>query len=152
MTKIRNEVLVRRAPSEVFDELSDPRSELQWNPKVERMVKLDDAPIGVGSRFRAKWKLSKELTLTVTRYERPFGWAYTNDGPIVVDFDIDLHEHPDGTLLHATFDASPKGVGWLFFPIFIVAIRREEKQNMGHLKRWLERHVPAQPMDDLAAE
>jgi hypothetical protein len=138
VTKISNQVLIRRSPSEVFDELSDPRSELQWNPKVERMDKLDDGPIGVGSRFHAKWKLSKELTLTITHYTRPSGWAYTNGGPIVVDLSIDLREHPEGTLLSSTFDAKPEGLGWLFFPVFLVAIRREEKQNMTHLKRWLE--------------
>jgi uncharacterized protein YndB with AHSA1/START domain len=142
MTKIRNEVLIRRARGEVFDLLSDPRSELQWNPKVERMDKLDDGPIAVGSHFHAKWKLSKELTLTITHYERPRGWAYTNDGPIVVDLTIELQEDPDGTLLSSTFDAKPKGLAWLFFPVFLIAIRREEKQNMAHLKQWLEASVP----------
>lgn len=138
MTTIRNSVLIRRGRAYVFDHLSDPRSELSWNPGVQHMEKIDDGPVGVGSRFAAKWKLSKPLTVTITRYDRPAGWSTTNDGPIIVDLDVSLDEHPDGTVLRSTFDAKPHGRARLIFPIFLLAIRREEKHNMAHLKTWLE--------------
>ena len=138
MVDIRNEVVINRPRDEVFERLSDPRSELQWNPKVEIMEIADDKPIGVGSTFRAKWKLSKPLTLTMTRFDRPNGWSYTNDGPIVVDLDAELSDHPDGTLLCTSFKPKPKGGAWLMFPIFLLMIRREEKDNMRFLKGWLE--------------
>jgi uncharacterized protein YndB with AHSA1/START domain len=54
-TVIESTVLIQRHPEEVFDYLSDPRSELEWNPKVRVMEKLTDGPIGVGTRSRAKW-------------------------------------------------------------------------------------------------
>lgn len=134
---IRNEVVIRRPRQEVFDRLSDPRSELQWNPKVEVMETLDES-LGVGSRFRAKWKLSKPLTLTLTRFDRPNGWSYRNDGPIIVDLDADLTDHAEGTLLRTSFKPKPRGAGRLMFPIFLLMIRREEKDNMRYLKGWLE--------------
>jgi uncharacterized protein YndB with AHSA1/START domain len=134
---IRNEVVIQRPRDEVFDKLSDPRCELQWNPKVEVMEALDGT-VAVGSRFRAKWKLSRPLTLTITRFDRPHGWSYTNDGPIVVDLDADLQDHPEGTLLRTSFKPAPRGAAWLMFPIFLLMIRREEKENMRYLKGWLE--------------
>lgn len=137
MVDIRNEVVIRRPRQEVFDRLSDPRSELQWNPKVEVMETLDES-LGVGSRFRAKWKLSKPLTLTLTRFDRPNGWSYRNDGPIIVDLDADLTDHAEGTLLRTSFKPKPRGAGRLMFPIFLLMIRREEKDNMRYLKGWLE--------------
>lgn len=137
MVDIRNEVVIRRPREEVFDRLSDPRSELQWNPKVEMMERVDEQ-LGVGCRFQAKWKLSKPLTLTVTRYDRPNGWSYTNDGPIVVDLDADLEDHPEGTLLHTSFKPKARGAARLMFPVFLLMIRREEKDNMRYLKGWLE--------------
>lgn len=137
MVNIRNEVIIRRSRQEVFDKLSDPRCELEWNPKVEVMEALDNS-LGVGSRFRAKWKLSKPLTLTITRFERPDGWSYSNDGPIVVDLDADLEDHPEGTLLRTSFKPKPRGAARIMFPVFLILIRREERNNMRYLKGWLE--------------
>lgn len=134
---IRNEVVIRQPRQEVFDRLSDPRSELAWNPKVELMEALDGELV-VGARFRAKWKLSKPLTLTITRFDRPNGWSYTNDGPIAVDLDVDLEDHAQGTLLRTSFKPKARGAARVMFPVFLLMIRREEKNNMRHLKDWLE--------------
>jgi hypothetical protein len=82
----------------VFAALSDSCSELEWNPKLQLMQRIDDGPLGVGSKFRAKWKLSKPLTLEVTRYDAPNGWSYTNDRPIEVDLDLPAsHPRPPAT-------------------------------------------------------
>jgi hypothetical protein len=39
------EMVIRRAPEDVFDFCSDLRSELQWNPKVKSVEKLTDGLI-----------------------------------------------------------------------------------------------------------
>ena len=62
MTVIESTVLIQRPPEEVFDYLSDPRNELEWNPKVRVMEKLTDGPVGVGTKFRAKWTKSTRFT------------------------------------------------------------------------------------------
>ena len=139
MTVIRNSVVIRASRTEVFDRLADPRSELEWNPKVEQMELIGDEPVSVGSRFRAKWTLSQPLNLTVTRFDRPSGWSTENDGPIAVTLDVDLVDVPEGTELRTAFHPVPHGKGWLFFPVFLLLIRREEKQNMAHIKAWLEK-------------
>jgi hypothetical protein len=138
LTVIRNSVVIHVPRTDVFDRLADPRSELEWNPKVEQMELVGDEPVSVGSHFRAKWKLSPPSNLIVTRFDRPRGWSADTDGPITVTLDVDLVDHPDGTQLRTAFDATPHGKAWLFFPVFLLLIRREEKQNMAHIKAWLE--------------
>jgi uncharacterized protein YndB with AHSA1/START domain len=104
---IRSQVRIERPPEIVFDSLSDPRSELEWNPKVRVMEKISDGERGPGARFRAKWTKSPVVELEVVRFDRPRGWAYRNGGAIAVDLNIDL-EPVDGhaTLLKSRFDAT----------------------------------------------
>ncbi len=138
MAVITSSVIVRRTPSEVFDYLADPRNELEWNPKVQLMEKLTDGPIGVGTKFRAKWTKSKVVAMECTKYDRPSGWCYVNGGPVAVELTASLDDHPDGTLLTTRFEANPRGAFRLVFPIFIAMMRREERRNMDLLKNALE--------------
>jgi hypothetical protein len=74
-----------------------------------------DGELVVGATFRGKWKLSKPLTLTITRFDRQHGWPYTNDGPISVDLDADLEDHPQGTLLRTSFKPRARGAARVMF-------------------------------------
>jgi hypothetical protein len=137
---IENSVRIERSPEDVFDSVSDPRSELEWNPKVRVMEKLSDGPIGVGTRFRAKWTKSPMLELEITRYDRPSGWSYRNGGAIAVNLDITLESLDDGraTQLRSRFDATPHGPMRLIFPLLLAGLRREEARNMQLIKQRVE--------------
>lgn len=115
MAEIRNRVVISRSRDDVFAALSDPRSELEWNPKVQVMERIDDGPLRIGSKFRAKWKLSKPLMLEITRL-RPT----QRDGPIEVDLDIDLLDHSESTELRSRFCPRAKGAARLIFPFFLM--------------------------------
>lgn len=138
MAVIENTVVIRRSPAEVFDYLSDPRSELEWNPSVEVMEKITDGPLGVGTRFRAKWSMSRLVTMECTEYEPPKAWCYVNDGPVTVELRVSLIPHGEGTLLTSRFGAQPHGAFRLIFPIFVAIMRREEARTMQRLKGALE--------------
>jgi hypothetical protein len=143
MPIIENSTLVRAPRDVVFDALSDLRGELAWNPKVEIMEKITDGPVGLGTQFRAKWKLSQVLTAECVRFDRPNGWTYVNGGPIEVRLDADLADAPGGTVVRARFEPHPRGsLAHLMYPFFLVAIRREEKQNTAHYKAWIESGAP----------
>lgn len=73
-----------------------------------------------------------------TKYDRPTGWRYVNDGPVTVELTASLTDHPDGALLATRFEAHPRGAFRLVFPIFIAMMRREEARNMQLLKQALE--------------
>lgn len=138
---IRNSVVIRCSPEEAFDYLSDHRAELEWNPKCEVMEKLTDGPVGLGTRYRAKWKSSPLVELETVAYDRPHSWTMHNGGPIEVTLTGRFEPVPEGTRLDADFDPRPHGWFRLVFPIFLLVIRREEKANMGHLRDALERRV-----------
>lgn len=143
MPVIRNSVILHCSPEDAFDYLSDPRAELEWNPTCETMEKLTEGPVGVGTRYRAKWKSSPHVELEILAFERPHSWTMHNGGPIEVRFTCHLESAPQGTLLHATFEPTPHGWFRLIFPIFLIVIRREEQANMTLLRdsaeRWARR-------------
>ena len=148
MAVIENRVQVCRSPEEVFDYLVDLRNELEWNPDVQSMEKLTDGPIGVGTRFLAKWKQSKLIEVECIRFERPHRWAYSNGGPLSVVFDVTLRHQGTGSLLASRFDVRPHGLLKLLFPVILRELKRAEKHNMVYIKNVLEQTgvtVPGSP-------
>ncbi len=138
MAVIENTVEIAKPVDEVFDFAADMRNELKWNPDVESMEMIGDGPVGLGTRFRAKWHTSPPVVTECTTYERPARFAYHNDGPIEVDLTISLTPTASGTLLRSRFDATAHGFFRLVFPIFLVIMRRQERANLANVKRFLE--------------
>lgn len=143
MTVIENSVYIERGPEEVFDYLVDLRHELEWNPGTQSMEKLTEGPIGVGTRYLAKWKQSKHIEVECVEFDRPRRWSYVNGGPVAVRLTVALIPEGAGTRLHSTFDAQPHGWFRLAFPIFMRLMARQERQNMASLKQALEHSVPS---------
>jgi carbon monoxide dehydrogenase subunit G len=139
MTTITNTAHIQRKPEEVFDYLVDMRNELEWNPSAQSMEKITDGPLGIGTRFRAKWKQSQLIDVECTAFDRPNGWTYLNGGPVAVTFTARLTPTDGGTRLDSSFDATPRGWFRLVFPIFVRVMKREERANMARLKEALER-------------
>jgi uncharacterized protein YndB with AHSA1/START domain len=139
MTVIESSTLIKRRPEDVFDYLVDLRNELEWNPGVVSMEKLTDGPIGVGTRYVAKWKQSQRIEVECVAFDRPHRWTYTNGGPVTVTFTATLTPHQTGTRLVASFDARPRGWMRLVFPVFVLVMKRQERANMVNIRRTLER-------------
>lgn len=145
MAVINSEVRIERSREAVFDSVSDPRSELEWNPKVRIMEKITDGDIRPGTRFRAKWTKSPVIELEIIRFDRPSGWAYRNGGAIAVDLDISLEAVDEGraTILRSRFNATARGPVRLVFPILVRSLRKEEARNMELIKERVENSHPA---------
>jgi hypothetical protein len=142
VTTILSSTVIRCTPEEAFDYLVDVRSELEWNPGVETVVKLTDGPVGRGTRFAVKWRSAPQpVEVEVVDFDRPRGWVSHNGGPLEVTLTIRLDEVPDGTLLRAAFDARPHGWLRLVFPVFLLRLRRDERANMTYLREALERRA-----------
>ena len=142
---IENTIDIARAPDEVFDYLVDMRHELEWNPDVVAMEKVTDGPIGVGTRYRAKWKQSGLLDVECTRYERPRTWTYVNGGPVAVELTITVEPRHGGTRLTSHGEWRPNGWFRLIFPVFVVIMRRAERGVMVNVRRALESHSDPAP-------
>ena len=126
---------------EAFDYLSDHRNELDWNPAIETIEKITDGPVGLGTRFRAKWKSSPHMVLEIIDYDRPHKWATHNGGPIEATVRFRLDQVEGGTKLDVDFEAVPHGLFRLIFPMFLARLRKEERANMTYLREALERRV-----------
>lgn len=145
MVVLKNSVVIRCTPEVAFDFLSDHRSELEWNPACQEMEKLTEGPTGLGTKYRAKWSNSPYVEMETVAYDRPRSWTMHNGGPIEVAFTCTLEPVADGTRLTSDFTPTPHGWFRLVFPIFLVFLRRQEKQNMGLIKSAVERRVQAGP-------
>ena len=136
---IENTVDIDRSPEAVFDYLADQGNEIRWNPDCLSMERLTDGPVGVGTRFRAKWKQGPYVETECTRFERPRTWQYTNGGPISVVLTVVLEPTPSGgTRMVAHGEWTPHGWFRLVFPVFIRMMRRAERSVVQHARRALE--------------
>jgi hypothetical protein len=87
MTVSENQITVACTPEELFDYWVDLRNELEWNPTAVSMEKVTEGPIGVGTRFLARWKGAPSATeVTCLEFERPRRWVHDNGGPIAATF------------------------------------------------------------------
>jgi hypothetical protein len=135
---VENSVDIGRPPEVVFDYASDMRHELDWNPDVESMSKITDGPIGVGTKFQAKWKQSEPVVVECVRFDRPNGLTLDNGGSIEARVDISLTPQGAGTHFVSRFRARPHGAMRLFFPLFVTMMRKFEAANMIYLKKAVE--------------
>lgn len=139
MTVVRNTTVLPCTPEEAFDYLPDIRSELEWNPDCKLAEKITDGPIDVGTKFRAQWIGSPLVEVEIVEYERPRRWKAHNGGPLEINFVATLEAVPEGTLLTVDFEALPHGWFRLVFPLFLLLLRRQEKENMRRLREIFER-------------
>ena len=136
---IENVVEIARTPEDVFDYLSDMGNEVRWNPDCESIEQLTDGPVGVGTRFRAKWKQGPVVFTEVTAYERPRAWTYVNGGSIACVLSVTLEPTASGgTRLTSSGLWSASGLARFFFPVFIRTMRKAEVQVVANARRALE--------------
>ena len=136
---IENTVEIARTPEAVFDYLADQGNEIRWNPDCVSMEKLTAGPVGVGTRFRAKWKQGPVVETECTRFERPRMWRYENGGQISVVLTVTLEPTPSGgTTLTSHGEWTPNGWFRLVFPVFIRVMRRAERGVVANARRALE--------------
>jgi uncharacterized protein YndB with AHSA1/START domain len=138
MATIETAIEIACSPEQVFDVVSDLRSESQWNPGVEHIDKLDDRPIGVGTRYRAKWKRAPEVLVECIDYDRPRSWTNVNGGPLEIRSTFTVTPSPSGSVLSNTFDVRAHGAAKLFLSILVRRMRHQFQRNMTELKHVLE--------------
>jgi uncharacterized protein YndB with AHSA1/START domain len=135
----RTETVIHRPPEEVFEFCSDLRSELQWNPKVKYIEKLTDGPVGVGTRYRARWANSGPTAVEVVRFDRPHRWATTATARgMSIRFQGTVTDAGPGALYSAYLKLHPKGLAWLVAPLALLAMRRQDQQHMDRIREALE--------------
>ena len=142
MAPIEGELVIHRPVHEVFDFVADERNEPRYNPRICRAEKLSAGPIGRGTRFRAEAVTlgrTTEMTIQYTTYERPRRLASSIHMP-AADIAGTLRFDPvaDGTRMGWSWQVKPRGLYRLLTPVIVRVGRRQEQENWGGLKRFLE--------------
>lgn len=136
------------APAEaVFRFCSDLRNELLWNPDAEYVVKVTEGPVGVGTRFRARWNNLGSVAVDVVEYEPPHGWA-TFSCAAGLDVTVLGRVVAKGhrSVYTTRVEVQPVGVARLYAPLAVLAMHRQEIRNMRLIRKTLEEAVRAVPV------
>jgi carbon monoxide dehydrogenase subunit G len=129
-----------KAPIEVvFDYLADARNEPRWLPGASNVRLTSGEPIGEGSTFVGDYARAGEVTVRLTRHERPNRIVLAGEaGALSFTDEISLTATPDGTSLVATMATQPKGAFRIFAPVMRRVIGRQFQANWDSLKASLE--------------
>jgi uncharacterized protein YndB with AHSA1/START domain len=142
MARIDGELVINRPVHEVFDFVADERNEPRYNPRIRRAEKLSPGPIGAGTRFWAEAvTLGRTVGMTIeyTTYDRPRRLASSIHMP-AADIAGTLRFDPvaSGTRMGWSWVVRPCGLYRLLTPVIARMGRRQEQENWGGLKRFLE--------------
>ena len=140
MASVRNIAHARCTPEEAFDYLSDHRNELDWGPSCEAVEKLTEGPIGVGTRFYAKWKGSPPAELEILTFDRPRTWtAISRSRGIDMHFSGTVEPTDDGVRVVGELQPTARGLLRLIVPIMVMSMRRESPATVKGMEKALQR-------------
>lgn len=114
MASFSHSVEIPRPPADVFPWLLEQDKVPQWTGHLERYERLDDGPLGRGSKVRQVLDVSGrtiDVTLEVTGYEPPSGaqTRFSTNGIEVVN-SYALEAAGAGTRLTQSVEAKPSGL------------------------------------------
>ena len=129
---------IATTPAEAFATITDLRTFPEWNPTIKAARKLDDGPIGEGTRFEMTIKGFGNQQLTLRRFEPdrqvdlvPTSKMFTG-GHLFV-----LTATDGGTRIDHELVTNPKGVFKLMSPM----MGRMSKKNLADTAAALQQHL-----------
>jgi diacylglycerol O-acyltransferase / wax synthase len=129
---VENTIVIPRDPEEVFAYVADPQHELEWNRQLAAVEKLTDGPIGVGTRFRMRFRRGVGDSLVeYVRFVPPRYWASRSTSRrLDVRFEGEVIPTESGSRLVVRTLLLPKGMLRPLRPILHSVMRRSWE---GHL-------------------
>jgi carbon monoxide dehydrogenase subunit G len=129
VARITETLHVPAAVDDAFDLVADFTSTERWDPGIRSARRLDDGPIGLGSRFEvqlALGPLSAPLVYEITAYERPGRVVLTTRGKLHRgEDDVRFRATDAGTEVLWNAEFAVRGpVGTLVDPFLGVGFRR----------------------------
>jgi hypothetical protein len=149
MARITEQLASPAAPEVAFDTLADFSTTAEWDPGIAAAERLDNGPIGLGSRFEVRSKigpLTMPLVYEITHYERPDRIVLSTSGPFHRgEDDVRFEAGPDGgTVVTWMAMFAVRGpVGRVIDPPLRIGFQRVGKAAVAGLGRYLHRQVRA---------
>ena len=142
MTRIAGEVTIAAPVEAVFDVVADERNEPSYNPRIARVEKVSEGPVGAGARFVTEPRgmgARGEMTLTILEYDRPHRLHNrVRSSYMQVDGTLTFEELEGGTCLRWDWDMRLVGPMRLLSPVLALVGPRWERRNWVGLKAYLE--------------
>lgn len=138
MTDITGSAAIVASPEAVFAFGSDLRNEKSWNPDARTITMLTDGPVGLGTRYSARWKGSPPVEVECVAFAPSRYWSYHNGGALEVTSSFRVDPHAAGAVLHVSFSVVGHGVGRLFVPLFARGMRGKIPRNLQRLRECVE--------------
>jgi uncharacterized protein YndB with AHSA1/START domain len=130
---------ISRPIAAVFDYLADARNEPSWLPGAQRVDKLTEGAVGLGTRFRGTYARAGDVDVQIVEFQRPMRVTFRAQAKIVhFDDAVELSEQNGSTELRALMTAWPQGIMRLLAPAMGRTMRRQFEANWRHLKEALE--------------
>jgi len=142
MARVRGSIDIERPVDEVFDVVADQTNEPRYNPAMTASRRIDDGPIGMGTRFLATVLTRgkpQQVEIEVTGFERPTEIASRSVmGRSTVSGRVRFDPVGSGTRLSWDWDVQVGGGARVLDPLVSVIGRRQERAIWGGLKHFLE--------------
>ena len=141
MARITEPLSVPTSIEAAFDHVAEFTTSAEWDPGITSARRLDEGPIGLGSRFEVRLKLglaTVPLVYEITAYERPHRVVLTTAGLLHRgEDDVRFAPGDDGT--EVTWNAlfALRGPGLLLDPALGVGFRRTATKAVAGLERSL---------------
>lgn len=120
MAKVQRTIEVPVTPERAFDYVADFSTTAEWDPGIAAASRLDDGPVGLGSRFAVTAAFGDRalpLVYEITEYERPTRVVIIGTGGVFRGVDeIKFAPSPGGTRIDYTADLSLTGFAKLVQP------------------------------------
>jgi uncharacterized protein YndB with AHSA1/START domain len=133
---------IAKPPEAVFPYLFEPDLVPQWTTGVNSYERLNDGPLGTGSRFRQQLEVSGQqidAELEIKRYDPPTGAeTRTEIRGIDVISTYTLQPSGGGTRLTQTVEATGGGLkGRVLIPVIQPHLERKLEADLAALKQLL---------------
>ena len=146
MAPLTHSIEIDRSPADVFAYVTDPERFTEWQEAVVGARRLDEGPIGQGSRIsltrRVGGKREQTMTSELTEYSPPRSYAFqVLDGPVRARGKGSFEPLREGQATRFTFalDFEGHGIGKLLVPLVVRRqAAKELPESHENLKRRLE--------------
>jgi uncharacterized protein YndB with AHSA1/START domain len=133
---------ISRPPGDVFAVLADVSKNALWAAASVEGRQTSPGPVAVGTTAReVSTFLGRriEVDSVITEFVAGRRLAYrTAGGPFPFSGSFDVAPAGDGSLLTATFEATPPGIFAFLGPLFAALVRRAFRRDLRNLKRLME--------------
>jgi uncharacterized protein YndB with AHSA1/START domain len=142
MFKTQTQVVVARAPEDVFAFVADQTNTPRWQSGLIEVRRLTPGPIGVGTEHAFVRRVAGrrvEARNRYVRYEPSRLVAFdVSDGGIAGHVEYRFEPHPTGTLVTCVMEFATRGPARIAEPLLRRAIEREARRDDPKLAALLE--------------